>query len=75
MDHTLLVQGLCIQIVQPAQVLDPAQLRRFKETERSRVSTHAPSSSVCTNYTSAIEEYIRQVVHHEGNHIHSYSFS
>ena len=45
-------------IVQPAQALEPAQLQRFKEKEQSRVSTHAPSSSVCTNYTSAIEQYM-----------------
>ena len=25
-------------------------------------------------YTSAIEQYIRQVAHYEGNHIHLYSF-
>ena len=68
-----LVKGLRIEILQPAQALDPAQLWRFKKKERSRVSTHAPSFSVCTNYTSAIEQYIRQIAHHEGNHIHLYS--
>ena len=44
MDLAMLVwKGLHIQIVQPAQALDPAQLQRFKEMERSRVSTHAPT--------------------------------
>ena len=34
-----------------------------------------PSSSLCTNYTLAMEQYIKQVAHYEGIHIHSYSFS
>ena len=71
----LVLKGLHIQIVQPAQTVDPAQLQCFKEKEQSRGSTHAPSSSVHTKYTSAIEKYIRKVADHEGNHIHLYSSS
>ena len=37
--------------VHPAQALDPAQVRCFKEMVQSRVSTPAPSSSDYTNYT------------------------
>ena len=61
----LVWKGLRIQFVQPAQ------LRCFTEKEWLRVSTHAPSSSVRTNYSSDIEQYIRQIAHHDGNHIHS----
>ena len=39
----LVWKGLHIQIVLPAQALDPAQLQHFKEKERSQASTQAPT--------------------------------
>ena len=63
----------CTGLLGPLQ--HTAQLQHVKEKKRSRVSSHAPYSSVRTSYTSAIEQYIREVAHHDGNHIHLYSFS
>lgn len=42
---------------------------------RSRVSTHTSSSYVHTDYTSILEQCVRQVAHNEGNHIRLCNFS
>ena len=54
-----------------AEPLDQALLvkgLRIQIVQHLQVST--PSSSVHTNYTSAIEQSILQIAHNEGNRVH-----
>ena len=74
--HTKLCVAPVLMLHLFLTMLDPARaFSTLRERYGSGLAHISPSSSVCTNYTLAKEQYIKSVAHREGNHIHSNSFS